>query len=134
MLPTGESNTGCVIPCVWDEKDPLPLFGKSMVMILLVGFLFSSHRFSHPTPWRLKLRVCDGSLELKCLKLIFHQKPRSHWLPNAGERKTNNMKLTTPTRHQHESAQCKLYSTCSHWGSCWALHWQSACVMPKARK
>ena len=105
--------------CLWSQKGNFDVSPKkSMVVIPMVVFLFSSHG-----GW-----VYDGSLELKRLKLIFHQKRVRIGYP------TPDMKLTTPTRHQHESAQCKLYSTCSHWGSCWALHKQSACVMPNARK
>ena len=35
--------------CIY--KDHLPLFHKRKVVILVMGFLFSSHRYGHPTPW-----------------------------------------------------------------------------------
>ena len=36
-------------------KDPSPLFEKSRVVILVAGFLFVSHRYGHPTPWRCNM-------------------------------------------------------------------------------
>ena len=38
-------------------KDPLRLFKKSRVVILVVGFSLSSHRYGRPTPWRYWMRI-----------------------------------------------------------------------------
>ena len=49
----------CVMPCLEDvaNKDPLPLFEKSRVVILVAGFSLSSHRYGYHTLMGLPVKI-----------------------------------------------------------------------------
>ena len=50
-------------------------------------------------------------VDMETLKPIFHWKLGSHWLPNANEINTKNMKCTCPTPEFCVGTQRNLYST-----------------------
>ena len=55
---------------------------------------------------------------LGTIKPIFHQRLHSRWVADEIDTK---MKSTWPMRCQRKIAQREAYSTCSCWGSRWAL-------------
>ena len=48
------------------------------------------------------LYTLDTHVTTILLKSIFHKKPPLHWIPNANQSETNNMKLTCPMQTQLE--------------------------------